>query len=127
MLLIILNLIEIETKQVLLRYGIPIPKGILISDSKQTVPALSNLKPPYIVKAQVPVSGRGKAGGTQEKKKNPSATNNFFSFNLGSNFFCLITSSVFAIMREISSTLFAVSYQVPKSAFLIVQQATYLW
>ena len=62
-LLIILNLIEIEAKQVLLRYGISIPKGILISDSKQTVPALSTLKPPYMVKAQVPVSGRGKAGG----------------------------------------------------------------
>ena len=62
-LLIILNLIEIEAKQVLLKYGIPIPKGILISDSKQTVPALSTLKPPYMVKAQVPVSGRGKAGG----------------------------------------------------------------
>jgi len=62
-LLIILNLIEIEAKQVLLRYGISIPKGILISDSKQTVPALSILKPPYMVKAQVPVSGRGKPRG----------------------------------------------------------------
>jgi succinyl-CoA synthetase beta subunit len=62
-LLIILNLIEFEAKQVLLRYGIPIPKGILISDSKQIVATLSNLKPPYMVKAQVPVSGRGKAGG----------------------------------------------------------------
>jgi succinyl-CoA synthetase beta subunit len=48
---------------VLLSYGIPIPKGILISDSKQTVSILNNLKHPYMVKAQVPVSGRGKAGG----------------------------------------------------------------
>ena len=62
-LLIILNLIEIEAKQVLLRYGIPIAKGILISDSNSTASALSNLKPPYFVKAQVPVSGRGNAGG----------------------------------------------------------------
>ena len=62
-LLIILNLIEFEAKQVLLKYGIPIPKGILISESKQTVSALSNLKPPYMVKTQVPFSGRGKAGG----------------------------------------------------------------
>ena len=58
-----LYLIENEAKQIFLRYGIPIPNGALISDSKQTLPALSNLKPPYIVKAQVPVSGRGKAGG----------------------------------------------------------------
>jgi succinyl-CoA synthetase beta subunit len=61
--LIILNLVENKAKQVLLRYGVSIPRGILISDSKQTVAALSNLKPPYIAKAQVIVSGRGKAGG----------------------------------------------------------------
>ena len=73
MLLIILNLIEFEAKQVLLRYGIPIPKGILISDSEQTVSALGNLKPPYMVKAQVPVSGRGKAGGIIPANSIPEA------------------------------------------------------
>ena len=73
MLLIILNLIEIEAKQVLMRYGIPIPKGILITDSKQTLPALSNLKPPYMVKAQVPVNGRGKAGGIIPANSIPEA------------------------------------------------------
>ncbi len=61
--MIILNLSEFEAKQILQSYGIPIPKGILISDSNQTVFALNNLKHPYMVKAQVPVSGRGKAGG----------------------------------------------------------------
>ncbi len=61
--MISLYLIENEAKQVFLRYGIPIPKGILISNSEETLPGLSNLKPPYIVKAQIPVGGRGKAGG----------------------------------------------------------------
>src|ERR1700690_1584559 len=61
--LIILNLSEFEAKQILHSYGIPIPKGILISDSNQTASALNNFKHPYMVKAQVPVSGRGKAGG----------------------------------------------------------------
>jgi succinyl-CoA synthetase beta subunit len=56
-------LIENEAKQLLLRYGIPIPKGILISNYKETLPGLSNLKPPYIVKAQIPAGGRGKTGG----------------------------------------------------------------
>jgi succinyl-CoA synthetase beta subunit len=60
---IILDLIENDAKQVLLRYGISIPKGVLLSDSKQTVPALNNFKPPNMVKAQVRVSGRGKAEG----------------------------------------------------------------
>jgi succinyl-CoA synthetase beta subunit len=60
---IILNLIENEVKQEFFKYGIPIPKGTIVTDSKQTVHAVSNLKPPYMVKAQVPVGGRGKAGG----------------------------------------------------------------
>ncbi len=56
-------LTENEAKQVFLRYGIPIPKGTLVSNSNQAVYASYNLKPPYMVKAQVPISGRGKAGG----------------------------------------------------------------
>jgi succinyl-CoA synthetase beta subunit len=61
--LIVLNLIENEAKQVFTKFGIPIPKGTLIADSKQTADAVKNLKPPYMVKAQVPAGGRGKAGG----------------------------------------------------------------
>lgn len=61
--MIILNLIEYEAKQVFFKYGIPIPKGALIADSKQTAEAVNNLKLPYMVKAQVPVGGRGKSGG----------------------------------------------------------------
>jgi succinyl-CoA synthetase beta subunit len=61
--LIVLNLIENEAKQVFTKFGIPIPKGTLIADSKQTSDAVKDLKPPYMVKAQVPAGGRGKAGG----------------------------------------------------------------
>jgi succinyl-CoA synthetase beta subunit len=60
---VILNLTENEAKLLFARYGIPIPKGMLIADSKQTEEAVINLKPPYMVKAQVPAGGRGKAGG----------------------------------------------------------------
>jgi succinyl-CoA synthetase beta subunit len=60
---IILNLTENEAKQEFFKHGIPIPKGVTVTDSKQTEHAVSNLKPPYMVKAQVPVGGRGKAGG----------------------------------------------------------------
>ena len=63
MYLIILNLNEIEAKQLLQRSGIPIPNGILLSDSKLAFPALGYLRPPFMVKAQVPVGGRGKVGG----------------------------------------------------------------
>jgi succinyl-CoA synthetase beta subunit len=61
--LIILNLTENEAKQAFFKYGIPIPKGVIVTDSKQAARAVGNLKPPFMVKAQVPVGGRGKAGG----------------------------------------------------------------
>ena len=61
--MIALNLIENEAKQVFFKYGIPIPKGTLIADPMQTADATKNMKPPYMVKAQIPAGGRGKAGG----------------------------------------------------------------
>jgi len=61
--LIILDLNEFQGKQVWLKYGIPVPKGVLISKAEQTVSALRDLKSPYMVKAQIRAGGRGKAGG----------------------------------------------------------------
>jgi succinyl-CoA synthetase beta subunit len=60
---IVLNLTENEAKQAFFKHGIPIPKGVIITESGQAVQAISNLKAPYMVKAQVPVGGRGKAAG----------------------------------------------------------------
>ncbi len=61
--MIALNLIENEAKQVFFKYGIPIPKGTLIANPKQIAAATQNMKPPYMVKAQISSGGRGKAGG----------------------------------------------------------------
>ncbi len=61
--MIILNLTEFEGKQVWRKFGIPIPNGVLISNPEQVSSALHDLKPPYMVKAQVRAGGRGKAGG----------------------------------------------------------------
>ena len=61
--MIILDLNEFQGKQVWLKYGIPVPKGVLISKAEQTVSALRDLKSPYMVKAQIRAGGRGKAGG----------------------------------------------------------------
>jgi succinyl-CoA synthetase beta subunit len=61
--LVVLNLLENEAKQLLQNYGIPIPKGQVISDITQVANAINALRPPYMVKAQIAISGRGKAGG----------------------------------------------------------------
>ena len=51
-----MKLLEYEAKQILQRYGVPIPRGKLVSDEV-------NLSLPAVLKSQVPVGGRGKAGG----------------------------------------------------------------
>jgi succinyl-CoA synthetase beta subunit len=72
-----LNLSEYEAKQEFSKHNISIPNGTLVTKSNQTAQALANLKPPYTVKAQVLVGGRGKAGGiisAKSKKEAEEAT-----------------------------------------------------
>lgn len=56
-------LVEAKAKQVFERGGLQIPLGALVSSSSQVASALIGLKAPFMVKAQVAVGGRGKAGG----------------------------------------------------------------
>lgn len=72
-----MDLFEYEAKQEFSKHNISIPNGALIAKSTQTAQALAKLKPPYMVKAQVLVGGRGKAGGiisaTSEKEAEEAA------------------------------------------------------
>jgi succinyl-CoA synthetase beta subunit len=52
-------LIEADGKALFIDHGIPVPAGVLVTEK---VPALTH-DGPWIVNAQVPVGGRGKAGG----------------------------------------------------------------
>lgn len=58
-----MKLFEYEAKNILARYGIPTPNGGLATNPSQAHEVVSKLKPPFVVKAQVLVAGRGKAGG----------------------------------------------------------------
>ena len=58
-----MKLLEYEAKQILAKYGVPTPKGELATNIAQAREIASKLTPPLVVKAQVPVAGRGKAGG----------------------------------------------------------------
>ncbi len=55
------RLCEYHGKQLMMRYQIPVPKGILLSNIESV--NLEGLNFPVVLKAQVPVGGRGKAGG----------------------------------------------------------------
>jgi succinyl-CoA synthetase beta subunit len=58
-----LKLYEYEAKNVLAKYGIATPQGGLAENPVQAGEIASRLKMPVVVKAQVLVAGRGKAGG----------------------------------------------------------------
>ncbi len=59
-----MKLLEYRGKELFSKYNISIPNGSLIGSEKD----LSQLQFPYVLKAQVPIGGRGKAGGIKIAK-----------------------------------------------------------
>jgi succinyl-CoA synthetase beta subunit len=58
-----MKLREHEAKNVLKAAGIPVPAGFLIRSAEELTPHLGELGDAFVLKAQVDVGGRGKAGG----------------------------------------------------------------
>jgi succinyl-CoA synthetase beta subunit len=58
-----MKLYEYEAKTTLIKYKIPVPQGAIATTATQAKEIAEKLTPPYAVKAQVSVAGRGKAGG----------------------------------------------------------------
>jgi len=61
-----MKLHEYQAKEILGKFGIPVPKGQLITAPNQAEDATQAVHgPPWVVKAQVHAGGRGKAGGVK--------------------------------------------------------------
>lgn len=60
-----MRLLEFQAKKLFSEYGIPIPRGVLVKSKDDT----RNLRFPVILKAQIPVGGRGKAGAIRTAKQ----------------------------------------------------------
>lgn len=58
-----MKLFEYEAKAIAAGFDVPLPKGIVISQAEEARTAFQSIGAPVVVKAQVLVSGRGKAGG----------------------------------------------------------------
>ncbi len=58
-----MKLHEYQSKGIFADYGIPIPKGTVVSTGEEARQVAAELRGPVVVKAQVLVGGRGKAGG----------------------------------------------------------------
>jgi succinyl-CoA synthetase beta subunit len=64
-----MKLFEHEAKTILMKYEIPVPRGALAMSPAQAKQVGSQLRAPYVIKAQVLVAGRGKEGGIQFAEK----------------------------------------------------------
>ncbi|MHB8586124.1 MAG: ADP-forming succinate--CoA ligase subunit beta [Thermoplasmatota archaeon] len=60
-----MKLYEYQGREVFERFGVPAPKGVVISKPEELDAVAGRLEFPVVVKAQVLVGGRGKAGGIQ--------------------------------------------------------------
>jgi succinyl-CoA synthetase beta subunit len=57
-----MRLLEYQAKEMFREYGIPVPSGFLVRSGADLVPAVEKVGIPLVLKAQLPVGGRGKAG-----------------------------------------------------------------
>src|ERR1700693_4216668 len=61
-----MNIHEFQAKQVLARFGVPVPKGQPASTPDEAAAAFRALgQPKAVIKAQIHAGGRGKAGGVK--------------------------------------------------------------
>jgi succinyl-CoA synthetase beta subunit len=58
-----MRLLEYEAKEIFRDFGIPTPKGTVVKSPADIALAVEKVGLPLTIKAQVPVGGRGKAGG----------------------------------------------------------------
>ena len=58
-----MKLLEYEAKEMFFNHGIPVPHGVTITEAEEMMLHLHTLGPEVVLKAQVDVGGRGKAGG----------------------------------------------------------------
>jgi len=58
-----MKLREYEAKKIIREYGIPVPAGFLIRSADELSAHIADLGDKFVLKAQVDVGGRGKAGG----------------------------------------------------------------
>ncbi len=64
-----MNIHEYQAKQVLQKYGVPVPRGIVATTPAEAERAAAELGTPVVVvKAQIHAGGRGKAGGVKVVK-----------------------------------------------------------
>ena len=61
-----MKLHEYQSKEIFRNFGIPVPRGHVVTTAEAVPEVTAKLgKPPWVIKAQVHAGGRGKAGGVR--------------------------------------------------------------
>src|SRR5436305_6714718 len=68
-----MDLLEYQGKQLFARHGVPVPEGRLAVSVEEALAAADDIGYPCVVKAQVQIGGRGKAGGIKVARDRDSA------------------------------------------------------
>lgn len=68
-----MDLLEYQGKQLFARHGVPVPSGSPATTVEEAVAAADEIGYPCVVKAQVQIGGRGKAGGIKVAKDRQEA------------------------------------------------------
>src|SRR3954453_19894950 len=63
-----MDLLEYQGKQLFQKHGVPVPDGRPATSVPEAVEAAEELGYPVVIKAQVQIGGRGKAGGVKVGK-----------------------------------------------------------
>ncbi|MDP6560062.1 MAG: ADP-forming succinate--CoA ligase subunit beta, partial [Candidatus Binatia bacterium] len=63
-----MNIHEYQAKEILVRFGVPVPQGKVACTSEEAKAIAQELGTPCVVKAQIHAGGRGKAGGVKVVK-----------------------------------------------------------
>ena len=58
-----MDLLEYQGKQLLARHGVPVPQGVHADSLEEATRGADDIGYPCVIKAQVLIGGRGKAGG----------------------------------------------------------------
>src|ERR687888_2206751 len=59
----LMDLLEYQGKQLFARHGVPVPSGSPATTVEEAIAAADEIGYPCVIKAQVQIGGRGKAGG----------------------------------------------------------------
>ncbi len=68
-----MDLLEYQGKQLFARHGVPVPSGRHATTIEEATAAADDIGYPCVIKAQVQIGGRGKAGGIKVARDRPEA------------------------------------------------------